>query len=91
MSNETTKTEPTTEEAGRVDTIVMCEHADEVETAKLIAVIKVLRQTVLEVRHAQDQGSRWYTKGDSGLFQQVRLHLNRADVAIKSVESALDT
>ena len=61
-----------------------------VETAELIAVIKVLRQTVMEVRHAQNQGSRWYTKGESGLFQQVRMHLDKADKAIKSIEPSLD-
>ncbi len=51
----------------------------------LSEVIKILEQTVMEVRHAQQSGARWYTKGDDGLFQQVRLHLDRADKSIKSV------
>jgi len=64
--------------------------SDKVKTSDLIEAIKVLDQTVREVRHAQQCGARWYTKGDDGLFQQVRLHLDRADKALKSIESVLD-
>ncbi len=62
---------------------------DVVEVAELIAVIKVLQQTVMEVRHAQDNGPWWYTKGERGLYMQVRLHLDRANVALNSIESVL--
>jgi len=65
-------------------------NADEVESTELIAVIKVLRQTVMTVRAAQNSGPDWYTKGAKGLYMQVRLHLDRADKAIKSIEPALD-
>jgi len=57
----------------------------------LIEVIKVLRQTVMEVRGAQRRGPGWYTKGAKGLYMQVSLHLDMADKAIKSVEPFLDT
>lgn len=55
-----------------------------------IGAIEVLRQTVMEVRHAQSSGSDWYTNGSSGLYMQVALHLNRADDAIKSVENKIE-
>lgn len=52
---------------------------------ELVAAIKVLRQTVIEVRHAQRSGPGWYTKGDKGLYLQVDLHLNRGEEAIKPI------
>lgn len=63
---------------------------DEVTTDDLIEVIKVLRQTVMEVRAAQDRGPDWYTRGARGLYAQVRLHLDRASEAIRSVAPLLD-
>lgn len=48
------------------------------EVAALVEAAKVAKQALAEVRHAQDNGSRWYTKGESGLFQQVRMWLNKA-------------
>jgi hypothetical protein len=59
--------------------------------AELIAAIKVLRQTVYEVKHAQDSGSNWYTHGENGLRRQVRLHIDKACKAIKSIEADLET
>lgn len=68
----------------------MSDEDEELDTiADLIAVIKVLEQTVAEVRSAQDSGSGWYTKGHHGLYQIVRFHLDKADQAIKSVKSPL--
>ncbi len=64
---------------------------DKEKIKELLEVIRVLRQTVMEVRHAQNQGNSWYTKGEEGLYQQVRLHLDRADRAIESVRLDLET
>ena len=57
---------------------------------ELIACIKVLRQTIMEVNHAQMSGPDWYTKNEKGLFQQVRLHIDRARVALEKVKDILD-
>ena len=57
---------------------------------ELIEVIRVLRQTVMEVRHAQNSGPDWYTRGASGLFMQVMTHLDRADEALKSIAPLID-
>lgn len=56
----------------------------------LIAVIKVLRQTVMEVSVAQNSGPGWYTKGAKGLYMQVSLHINRAFEALKTIQPTLD-
>ncbi len=56
------------------------------EVRELREVLEVLKQTVYEVDHAQRQGREWYTKGSSGLYQQVRLWLDKSFVAIKSIE-----
>ena len=60
--------------------------SDSLREAELMSVIKVLRQTVAEVRHAQNQGPNWYTKGVSGLYIQVRTHLDKAEAALDSIE-----
>lgn len=57
---------------------------------ELIAVIKVLQQTVMEVKAAQNRGPEWYTKGSTGLYVQVRTHLDKADAALKSIEPILN-
>lgn len=64
---------------------------EEVTKEQLIDVIKVLRQTVMEVRHAQHNGPAWYTKGDNGLYSQVRMHLDKASDAMKPIQSLLDS
>ena len=57
------------------------------KVAELVAVIEVLKHTIREVRHAQESGPGWYTRGAAGLYQQVRMWLDKADAAIKSVEA----
>ena len=59
------------------------------EIAKQVAAIEVLGHMVMEVRHAQEVGAGWYTRGAGGLYQQVRLWLDKADADIKSVEPEL--
>ena len=58
---------------------------DQVE--KLEAAREVMKQTLLEITHAQQCGPGWYTRGASGLHQQVRMWINKANVAIKKTES----
>lgn len=59
----------------------------EQKTEALESVINVLRETVLEVRAAQDRGPLWYTKGHRGLYDQVRRHLDRAGKALNTLEA----
>jgi len=60
---------------------------DEQRIRDLEAVIDVLKQTVAEVRVAQNSGPVWYTKGSKGLYMQVSLWLDKADEAFKSIEA----
>jgi hypothetical protein len=43
--------------------------------------LKINQQALLEVRHAFDAGPQWYTKGESGMRNQVRLWLIKAEAA----------
>lgn len=49
---------------------------------RALNALTVAKQALLEIRHAQDSGAGWYTKGESGLFQQVRMWINKATAAI---------
>ena len=51
--------------------------------------IKTIQQTFMEVAHAQHNGSAWYTKGDSGLYQQVSMWLGRGQAALDDLEKQL--
>ena len=44
--------------------------------------INILQQAIMEVRHAQHNGSAWYTKGEGGLFQQVSMWVSKGQDAI---------
>jgi len=44
--------------------------------------LETLEQTLREVRHAQSSGANWYTRGASGLYQQVAMHVRRGFEAI---------
>jgi hypothetical protein len=46
----------------------------------------VLQQTLLEVSHAQQNGSDWYTKGSSGLYQQVSMWIGKGQEAINRIK-----
>lgn len=59
------------------------EAANEID--KLRAVLNTAHQTVLEVMHAQEVGSNWYTRGANGLYQQVSRWTTRAFQELKSV------
>jgi hypothetical protein len=49
--------------------------------------IDVLRQTLLEVAHAQQSGAGWYTKGHNGLYQQVALWVRKGTDAINDFDN----
>jgi hypothetical protein len=49
------------------------------------AALKVAYQALLETRHAQDVGSNWYTKGESGLYRQVDMWVRKGMAAIAKV------
>jgi len=51
--------------------------------------IKVLQQTLMEVSHAQRNGSSWYTRGENGLYQQVSMWLRRGQDAINKATEIL--
>ena len=46
--------------------------------------IKTMQQALLEMKHAQSAGPEWYTRGESGLKQQVRMWI---DKGLKSSEA----
>ena len=52
--------------------------------------LKVIRQAILECRHAQQSGAVWYTMGHKGLYQQVRLWLDKATVAVDKIAELVD-
>ena len=48
-----------------------------------------IEQLIREVRHAQSVGSAWYTKGASGLYQQISMWLGKGHEAAKKLRQAL--
>ncbi len=57
----------------------------------LLAALKESRHALYEVSHAQSLGAKWYTKGESGLYQQVNMWVKKgqksANEAIKKAEA----
>jgi hypothetical protein len=51
--------------------------------------LTTIEQTFLEVRHAQHNGPGWYTKGEPGLYSQVRMWLGRGSEAVADIRTAL--
>lgn len=41
------------------------------EVKALVEALKVTRQALMEIRHAQQRGPDWYTRGESGMYRQV--------------------
>jgi hypothetical protein len=52
------------------------------EITQLREALKVAQQALLEVRHAQDAGPSWYTKGGAGLYMQVHVWLRKGLQAV---------
>ena len=61
---------------------------DEKILKELESAIEVLRQTLLEVAHAQSAGPGWYTRGSDGLYQQISMWVRKGVEAIGSVDKA---
>ena len=80
--------DPAPSEDTQEDEAIKYIRADEAEEKieRLDSVIKVLHQAILEVDHAQQDGASWYTKGSSGLYQQVRLWINKSYEALKTLK-----
>jgi DNA repair exonuclease SbcCD ATPase subunit len=56
------------------------------ERDELHAAIKTANQALFEVAHAQHNGPEWYTRGESGLRQQVAMWVQRGLEAIAKVQ-----
>lgn len=59
------------------------EAADEIENLR--GALKVTHRALFEVSHAQQSGANWYTRGESGLYQQVAMWVRKGFEAIDSV------
>ena len=57
------------------------------ENKRLDAALDTCNQMILEVAHAQRSGADWYTKGGSGLHQQVSMWIRKASDAIKKARA----
>lgn len=51
--------------------------AEQRKSALLLDALEIAMQALREVDHAQQNGARWYTKGESGLYQHVRMWIRR--------------
>lgn len=51
--------------------------------------IKILRQMLLEVHHAQTAGPGWYTRGEDGLYQQVSMWIEKSRGALDKLSNEL--
>ena len=63
----------------------------EAELARLREALKVANQLVIEVNHAYTQGPEWYTRGESGLRQQVAMWIDKASKAIQEALKSNDS
>jgi len=63
------------------------QEARESNIERLDAALDTCNQMILEVAHAQRSGADWYTKGGSGLHQQVSMWIRKASDAIKKARA----
>lgn len=57
----------------------------------MATALEVAEQFALEVHHAQSSGANWYTRGASGLYQQIDMWRRKADNAVRDALSAYRT
>jgi DNA repair exonuclease SbcCD ATPase subunit len=57
------------------------------KASRLDAALDTCSQMILEVAHAQRNGSDWYTKGESGLYRQVSMWIRKASDAINDARA----
>lgn len=60
------------------------------EIEQLRAALKVARQALIETIHAQECGPSWYTRGESGMYAQVRMWTRRGTEAIAAALGPYD-
>ena len=53
------------------------------DCARKDIALRICRQALMEVAHAQQCGPAWYTKGEGGLYSQVRMWVDRGAKAIR--------
>ena len=59
--------------------------------AQIEAALKVTHQALIETMHAQEVGASWYTKGESGLYQQVHMWVRKGLEAIAACSVSENT
>ena len=57
----------------------------EARVEQLEGALGVCRQFRLEVAHAMECGPGWYTRGEDGLRQQIRMWIDRAGKALQAL------
>jgi len=53
-----------------------------IRRSEVDAALRAARQALFEVRHAQQCGASWYTRGERGLYDQVAMWVRRGLEAI---------
>lgn len=61
-----------------------------VEIDLLRAALKTGQQALLEFKHAQECGPRWYTHGEDGMYRQVSMWLSRGFKAMRNALGPYD-
>jgi hypothetical protein len=59
------------------------------DVEQLRDALKTARQALMEVQHAQESGPGWYTKGESGMYQQTTMWVRRGLTAAREALEAL--
>jgi RNA polymerase subunit RPABC4/transcription elongation factor Spt4 len=69
----------------------VCEQRDKSDSAlrSCREILDVCQTALCEVRHAQEQGENWYTKGRTGLYYQVREWVTKGLAAIGKAKNVL--
>ena len=57
------------------------------ECERLREALKVTRQALIEVQHAQESGPGWYTKGGRGMYQQTTMWVRKGLAAAREALS----
>lgn len=52
--------------------------------------LSIVKQTMLEVSAAQNNGPWWFTRGEQGLYQQVATWVRNGNEALNMIDKILD-
>jgi hypothetical protein len=66
----------------------LLEH-DKARYVELEEKINILQQAILEFAHARSCGPDWYTRGESGMYQQVGLWIDRGQEAVNDAKQII--